>query len=379
MKILVLGVGNAQVDAIRYCKERGHTVYGVSYRNEGRGIELVDVFALVNICDRKGVADFAREAGVDLIYSVGSDLAMPTIGWVSSELGLPYFVDGRTAEILNNKAEARKLFAERGLSSVPYLAAGTIEALAGWTEYPAVVKPVDSQGQRGVYEVHSRQALCEMFPYSQSFSRSDTVIVEQFIRGDEFSCNAFVRDGEVIYNFVSDRSVLPSLPGGIVRAHQVPSCLSADDTHSLVRLVKAAVRALGITDGPVYFQTKFVPGETEPTLIEVTPRLDGCHIWRLIDAAYGIDLLDLSFRALMRDPMPPNTPEPVPEGLLSLEFFHQLPDTVFQGVQHDDHALHAELYYNPGETVRPINERSEKVGYRIRRMRDDEPGKGPVG
>ena len=369
MKILILGVGNSQVDAIRYCKQNGHTVCGVSYRREGRGIELVDEFAVIDICDWQGIKAFAQRKRVDLIYSVGSDLAMPTLGRVSRELGLPYFVDGRTAEILNNKAEARRLFAEHGLSSVPYRVGKTIEDLAGWTEYPAIIKPVDSQGQRGVFEVRDHDELRRMFPSSQRFSRVHAVIVEQYIRGPEFSCNAFVKDGKVIYSFVSDRLTIPSLPGGIVCGHRMPSCLRVDHLDSLVRLVETSVTALGISNGPVYFQAKFIPGETKPALIEVTPRLDGCHIWRLIDTVYGVDLLDLSLRMLMGDSPLLIAREPRP-GVFSLDFFQQEPNTSFQGVPEDGRALYTELYYRLGETVRPINERSEKVGYQIRRLAD---------
>ena len=32
MKVLILGVGNAQVDAIHYLKKKGHFVYGLSYK-----------------------------------------------------------------------------------------------------------------------------------------------------------------------------------------------------------------------------------------------------------------------------------------------------------------------------------------------------------
>ena len=375
MKILILGVGNAQVDAIQYCHAKGHEVYGVSYRKEGRGVKFVDTFAQVDICDRDAVTEFARRENVDLIYSVGSDLAMPTIGEVSEKLGLPYFVDSCSAEGLNNKAHARRLFAEKGLNSVPYLVGQTVEEFARWREFPAIIKPVDSQGQRGVFEVNDAEELRNMLPCSRSFSRTKTVIVEQFIEGPEFSCNAFVRNGEVIHCFVSDRLTLSSVPGGIVSAHRLPSRLTPSHARGLTSLVEATVAALPVADGPVYFQTKFLPGETDPTLIEVTPRLDGCHLWRLIDTVYGVDLLDCSFRALMGDALPQTTSEARVSGSYSLEFFHQAPNIIFEGIKDDGGTLYMEPYYVPGEVVRPINERSEKVGYCIRRVPDNTPGK----
>ena len=39
-KAIVLGVGNAQVDLIRYLKSAGWWVIGCSYRHEGRGLDI---------------------------------------------------------------------------------------------------------------------------------------------------------------------------------------------------------------------------------------------------------------------------------------------------------------------------------------------------
>ena len=70
-KILILGAGNAQIDAIEYCKAQGYEVTGCSYTNTDHGIPLLDHFRQVNICDIDGVVQLARESEVDLIYSIG--------------------------------------------------------------------------------------------------------------------------------------------------------------------------------------------------------------------------------------------------------------------------------------------------------------------
>lgn len=43
-KILILGAGNAQVDLIEYCKEKGYDVFGCSYSNTDKGIPLLRSF-----------------------------------------------------------------------------------------------------------------------------------------------------------------------------------------------------------------------------------------------------------------------------------------------------------------------------------------------
>ena len=94
MKVLILGVGNAQVDAIKYLKSAGHKVVGISYREEGAGVSLVDEFALIDIVDKEAVLNFTKGKKFDLVYSIGSDVAMPTVSFVSDALGLPCFFTG---------------------------------------------------------------------------------------------------------------------------------------------------------------------------------------------------------------------------------------------------------------------------------------------
>ena len=158
-KILILGIGNAQIDALRYCKEQGYEVHALSYKKEGLGLKFADYFELINITDKEQVANYCVKNSIDSIYSIGSDIAMPIIGNVAEKLGLTYLVNESTAKILNNKVELRKHLNLHKISELLYIEAGTIEGLHDWNIFPAILKPVDSQGQRGVYEIYSKQDI----------------------------------------------------------------------------------------------------------------------------------------------------------------------------------------------------------------------------
>ena len=103
----------------------------------------------------------------------------------------------------------------------------------------------------------------------------------------------------------------------------------------------------------------------------MTPRLDGCHLWRLIKMKYGVDLLDLSFRLLLEGDQwslpdivldPPLCP-----GNFHLEFFLQKPRESFRITEEKPEGLlHRQWYYREGEEIRPINQFLEKTGYQIR-------------
>ena len=138
-KALVLGVGNAQVDLIQYLKRKDWWVIGCSYRHEGKGLKDVDQFEPVNITDLDGIEQLARANHVDLIYSIGSDMAMPTIASVTSRMGLPGFIDYETASLLQDKVELRDFLTVHQLSPIGYRMIRNVDDLNGWDLYPAMV------------------------------------------------------------------------------------------------------------------------------------------------------------------------------------------------------------------------------------------------
>jgi phosphoribosylamine-glycine ligase len=365
MKALMLGVGNAQVDAIRYLKAAEWWVIGCSYRREGRGLELIDQFELIDIVDSAALEELGRNEKIDLVYSVGSDLAMPTVAKVAHNLNLPCFVHCETAQLAQDKVKLRDFLAAHDISPINHERVSSEADLKEWDTYPAIVKPADSQGQRGVFRANSMQEIKAGLGRSLGFSRSNTIIVEEFLDGPEVSVNAFVIDFQVVFNEISDRLVVAGYPGGIPRGHVLPTQTCRGDTlRETQALVERCIQALVIENGPVYFQIKLTA--RGPRIVEITPRLDGCHLWRLIKTVGGVDLLDASFSLLMGDG-PVNLQMGPRRDSYHLGFFLSPPGKVFEESLYPapTQAAYREYYYRDGETVRPINGLLEKVGYYV--------------
>lgn len=364
-KAVVLGVGNAQVDLIRYLKSQGWWVIGCSYRREGRGLEYVDQFALLNITDVDGVERLASAEKVDLVYSIGSDLAMPTATRVASRLGLPAFVPAETADLLQNKLSLRHFLAVHNISPIRHKKVCGVDDLKGWDHFPSIVKPVDNQGQRGVFLANCMEEAKAGIENALRFSRSGILIIEEFLEGPEVSVNTFVINGETVFSEVSDRLVVEGYAGGIPRGHIYPSVhCSKAMMAEIKRLVAICNRELGIQNGPVYYQVIWTGAG--PRIVEATPRLDGCHMWRLIKSISGVDLLNASVQCLLGerlDGMEDGNGQPS----RYLGFYYSPPGRQFHKKEHlpSGYLDYLEYYYAEGETVRPINGRLEKVGYYI--------------
>jgi len=322
-KVLILGVGNAQVDALRYLKAAGYETYGLSFCEEGRGIEFCDHFEVIDIKDKENVATYAKKNRIDLAYSVGSDVAMPTIGYVSEQLGLPYFCSEHSATLLNNKFLFRNFLRKHKLLNIAFQGGKQWEDFKEWNKFPAMLKPFSSQGQRGIRTIKNQDDIRKHIQTTQSFSKSGEVILEEFICGKEVSANLFFKDGQMLYAFISDRGTYEELDGGLVKSHIFPTKMNEALQARALQLASDTVKHLNIQNGPVYFQMMYDHDDVH--IIEATPRLDGCHIWRLIKAYVGVDLLKLSFDLLLDKAVKPESLHPNGH-ILGLYFLSQEPN-----------------------------------------------------
>lgn len=359
-----MGTGQAQKDLILALKNRGETVFACSYISGDVAEQYVDCFSQINITDADAVYEFALENKVEYIYSVGSDMAMPTVFGVAERAGLPSFASEQVAKICNTKQLLRESLGADFKGNLQFVAAQTVDELMGM-EFPLMIKPVDSQGQRGVFRVNNVDELKEKFSLSQGFSRSGKVIAEQFVEGDEISVNTFSINGEVVFNLISDRVVWDELPGGIIHKHLIPSVYETNEVakNAICDLVDRVLKKMEIKNGPAYFQIK-MKAVDDPKLIEVTPRLDGCHMWRLIKYATGVDLLEMSVDLLLGKKVECNQDYEIKT--CRTEFLCLPPQSSFSKDQFDvTGADYLQWYYNDGDTVKSMNGFMEKCGYMI--------------
>lgn len=365
-RVLILGAGNSQIDAIEYCKNKGYFVAGCSYTNTDKGIPLLDDFRQCDIKDIDAVAAYANDIKAAAVYSVGSDLAIPTAMRVSEMLELPHFISYESALKCHSKHLMRAALGRNFTGNVDYLVCENFGDALTWKNFPAMMKPVDSQGQRGCFRVDSEEDIRDRFDDSMSYSVCGRVIIESYIEGPEISVNSYRTDGETLFSIVSDRESFPEYPGGLPKKHRIPSSFADATIQAEAReITDKACDMLGITNGPCYCQMK-IGNNGRPYIIEIAPRLDGCHMWNLIKHYSGVDLLSACFTHLLDGK--PDISEPDPKaGVYELEFLSEKTGSRFDRSGYDvSGAEYVKYYYEQDDVVSKVNGYFEKCGYLIR-------------
>lgn len=364
-KVLILGVASVQMDAILQLKKMGCDTYAVAMAKDGPGADVADHFDIINVLDEERLMEHILDNRIDVVYSTGSDLAMPIACRLSEKLNLPHFVSSETAYVCNHKNAMRKRLTQECKGNIPYQVLDSIQKVA--LGFPAILKPSDAQGQRGLFVIHSQEEFEQHFEEARYFSNEGKVIVEKYINGPEISVNGYMVNGEMKYLIASDRETWPEYTG-LIHKHIVPSKVMSEAAgKEMLDIVLDACHRVEIENGPVYFQIKVEANH--PYIIEMTPRLDGCHMWNILTKATGINLMKLVFEHLLYGDATELDKEWSIKPM-ELVFWCQKPHSymnrsVFE--LPDDSQEHF-YYYENGDFVRAVNGRYEKVGYYIRNL-----------
>ncbi|MFP4483831.1 MAG: hypothetical protein ACLFO1_03155 [Spirochaetaceae bacterium] len=309
-RLLILGGGSSQVSALRRAREYGFAVVLADQDENAPGREWAHHFERASTFDIDAVEAAAGRSGAQALLAVGTDQPVYTAALVSRRLGLPYPLSVDQALSVTNKAEMKRVLSSAGVPSVPWTLLGPDPAR--WDEEgpagipaPWVVKPVDSQGQRGIRLVRNMQELREHHPVALSFSRDSRILVEQYYPSREVTVSGWAHAGETVPVHggasaspvtiwtVTDRVTFdPAVSHGslgVCLAHRFPSDAAREHLERINELTARIVRALTLHDVPVYFQ--FLIGNDGVRVNEIACRLGGAYEDQSIPRVTGVDVL----------------------------------------------------------------------------------------
>ena len=296
-KILIIGAAVYQVPAIIRAKELGYAVYCVDYKEGQPGFVHADGYKIIDVRDKEHCLEYAKELGIDGVLTWGATLTLPTVAFISKNMGLPG-ISKETAELSMSKFLIKKKLAESGLNT-----GGEVFQLRNWDEarahqyhFPVVVKPSDGSGSKGVSVVNEKTELDEAIQYAFDGARNHEIYVEPFIQGTEYSAEVYVYTGKVyIYSIVKTNF---KWMGNYPKYTQTTYLDLNEDAENKIGVeIEKAIRALDVQWGPVNFDVIVSAEDGKPYIIDVGIRngqnLIASHI---VPLSRGVDELNNSIR-----------------------------------------------------------------------------------
>lgn len=304
MKLLILGAGNCQLNSILKAKQKGHIVISSDYYLNAPGKEFSDFKELASTFDCVSNIEVAKRYSVDGVMTVGTDQPVLTVAKVCEALNLPSYIDTKTAKYVTNKKFMKKLFSESNIPTANYkiLDKAFKDEEIGNIKFPVVIKPLDSQGQRGVFKLDSITEIRANFDEVLSFSRENYILLEEYYKSDEITVSGWVVDSETTILTVTDRVTFENKSHiGICTAHNFPSKNLLKYYDEILSITKKIVEVFKIKNGPIYFQ--MLIGKEGIKVNEVACRIGGAYEDELIPLLTGIDILDMLIDYTLGNPV----------------------------------------------------------------------------
>jgi biotin carboxylase len=372
--VLFLGASVSQLPAIRYARAAGYRVVAVDGDADAVAFQFADVPLAVDFTDVDAVAELAERHGVDGVLAVCTDRAVVPAADVAARLGLPG-VDPGVARTMTNKGPMRRRLEDAGLRQPRYRLLRRGEPHDGEVAvgFPAVLKPVDSGGQRGLFRLDSDADLRRHLDDALAFSRSGEAILEEFVEGPELNALIAVRGGEPTTLTLSDRLRPPGIGFGVGWIHMYPSSLEPDVLDEARSVAEKAVLALGLEDGIAFPQLIASPDGV--VVVEIAARIAAGQMADLVRHATGIELYDIAIRQALGMPVDDELVTPEHTRPIAIRFLTAEPGVLPAGivraieglvdVRSAPGVLDAGLYFGVGATINPVQVDADRYGYVI--------------
>ena len=374
--VLFVGAGRHQRRALRRLKELGVGVVAVDRNPDAPGLREGDVGEVVDFGNVGAVAEVGRRHGVGGVMTFAADRAVPVVAAVAEALALPG-IGAQTAHLMTNKIAMRRRLADAGVPQPRFAAirhVREVRAAAEAVGFPAVLKPADSAGQRGLFLVASIDDIERHLHASLAQSTDEEAILESYHPGLEVNGLLVARGGEVTVVTLSDRRRPPGPGFGVAVAHVYPSTLFGDALAEVERVGRSTVHALGLRDGIAYPQVIW-GDDGVARLIEVAARIPAGQMDSVARYGVGVDLVEIALRQALGQPVPNELVEPERQQPMAISFLTAQPGPLPTGklvsVSGLDKVLafpgvvEADVYFQEGEMIRPVQVDGDRRGYVI--------------
>jgi biotin carboxylase len=374
--VLFVGAGRHQRRAILQAKERGLRVAAVDRNPDAPGLEQADIARVVDFSDVDAVLKAVAKLRIDGVLTVSADRAVPVVAAVAEARGLPG-IGVETAHLMTHKIAMRRQLAEYGVPQPRFAAIRSMSERHRAVEevgFPAVLKPADSGGQRGVFRVESLDDVETHLHEALAASPSGEAILEQFVEGVEMNGIVIARDGEAIPLTLSDRLRPPGIGFGVGWIHVYPATVYGDQLAESERVAAHTVHALGLRTGIAFPQLIAAP-DGRVVVVECAARIPGGQMADLVRFAVGVDLVDVQLRIALGEDLPDEIVQPRFQQPLAIRFLTAAPGPLPTGVVKRigplDKVLafpgvvQADVYLQVGETIRPVRLDGDRRGYVI--------------
>lgn len=294
-KLMILGASYSQLPLYEAAERLGIKTVAASTPGDWPGFQAADESTYTDISDPSAVMEAARKLQVDGITTCCLDTGVRAIGYTCEKLGLKGLSE-KAAEVSSNKFKMKEAFMAGGVRCARHICIRNREELAEALrklDFPVVIKAVDLMGSRGIFRCNTSEQAFSFYEKTMEATGKDYCLVEEFIEGEPFGCEAMMSDGRLLYclpnNIDAFQSYVPTPVG-----HSVPWKKQSSLGEEAERQVKLAIRAVGLDNCAV--NCDLIEKDGKVYVIEITGRAGATCLPETVGLYYGINYYEAIVR-----------------------------------------------------------------------------------
>lgn len=314
-KIMILAGGNDQIALIeelrRYFNGDVYIIL-LDMSSFAKAIPYADKFMQISTMDKEAVLNAARNEQIDYILTACGDQPLSTMAYVSAQLGLPCYLTEEAVRNLTNKLYMKRMMMENNIPTSKFVSIRKDWSYSEIKElkYPLVVKPVDSNGSKGVKKVENKDELNIYLKEAFKYSISGDVIVEEFNEGEEVSIDVYVENSSVkLLSVISLNKIKQNKKSFTIVQSCYPPSFECDNTE-VISIAQKIVDSFGLHDTPLLIQA--IQTKEGLKVIEFSARMGGGSKFRSIETFTGVNIMNVYVDMVMG-----NKPHIIPKKLVN--------------------------------------------------------------
>ena len=296
--ILIIGAGDFQLPLVQRASRSYNVLLAAPVISDAFKPYITDSL-LIDVRDKEGILAYARERGICGVITDQTDIAVRSVAYVAQELGLPG-IGYETGCLFTDKSLMRKRMAELGIKLLPNRTVfSEQEALEYYAEIggDVIIKPLDTQGSRGVQICRSAEELRSKYAEAARWSSDHSVLIERCAKGREFLVEGIAVDYQFVNACIGD-TLYFDLPDAFAAKSRIfPTVVDDDLRQRVLDLNTKIITGFGLKQGITH--SEFIMDGDDIYLIETAARGGGVFISSdLIHLSCGLDtegfLLDIA-------------------------------------------------------------------------------------
>jgi len=362
-KLFELGTTMGSVQMVQYAKDNGAYVIVADIDTPERSAakRIADKTYMCDLKDAEGLIRIAEENEIDGVVTGASEAILRSTRLIAERLGLPIYFTEELWDRFMRKDSFRRLCGKYGVSTPATCYVGKADAIGdvGAYPYPVIIKPVDASSNAGISICHTPEELRGAVRHAADCSKTSTIIVEQYIDGEEISCTYVVKDHRAKmvcmgskYPYIDEKG-LRALANAYLYPSPAIDAYMAQEDEKVRRLFEEE----GLNNCTVFVQGMYKDGRCY--IFEAGLRMEGTGSFRITSVMSGQNFLHFQVDNALGVPTEydPDKEDPYFHGKKCVLFSQIVKGgtiaavTGYEEVKKDERIFASEQRRYPGDTI----------------------------